>query len=58
MLCDNDECLEENMVIAIEPGYIDPGKGTYHVEDLVWITSSGSKVLTGKLPDEELFSIL
>jgi len=57
MFPNSEKCLEENMVINIEPVYVDPGKATYHVEDLVWVTSDGPKVLTGKLPDEELYVI-
>lgn len=57
MLPNSGKCLEENMVINIEPIYVDPGIAKYHVEDLVLITSSGPKVLTGKLPDEELYII-
>jgi Xaa-Pro dipeptidase len=57
MVADNEQCLEENMVINIEPVHIDPGVAVYHVEDTVLVTSSGPKVLTGKLPDEELYKI-
>ena len=57
MFPDNEERLEEDMVINIEPIYVDPGVEAFHIEDLVWVTSDGPKVLTGKLPDEELFVI-
>jgi len=57
MFPDNEERLEENMIINLEPVYVDPGVATYHVEDLIWVSSDGPKVLTGKLPDEELFVI-
>jgi len=53
----NEVRLEENMVINIEPIYSDPGEAKYHIEDLVWITAEGPKVLSGKLPDEELYVI-
>lgn len=57
MFPDNEARLEENMIINLEPVYVDPGVATYHVEDLVWVTAEGPKVLTGKLPDEELYVI-
>jgi Xaa-Pro dipeptidase len=53
----SEKCLEENMVINIEPIYVDPGQAKYHVEDLVLITSSGPRVLTGRLADQELYVI-
>jgi Xaa-Pro aminopeptidase len=57
MFPDNEKRLEENMIINLEPVYVDPGVATYHVEDLVLVTAEGPKVLTGKLPDEELYMI-
>jgi len=49
--------LEENMVINVEPIYVEPGEAVYHLEDLVLITSSGPKILTGAMSSNELFVI-
>jgi Xaa-Pro aminopeptidase len=42
----SEEILLENMVLNIEPSHIEPGKARYHLEDAVWITSSGAKLLS------------
>ncbi len=49
----NENRLEENMVINMEPVYFQP-KAFYHVEDLVLVTYSGPKVLSGGTFDDEL----
>jgi Xaa-Pro aminopeptidase len=38
--------LEPDMAFAIEPVYVNPAVGTYHIEDLVHITESGSEILS------------
>ena len=41
-----DVVLEENMVVMIEPGLFRPGVSGVRFEDMVVVTSSGSKVLS------------
>src|SRR5690625_1597241 len=44
----NDDVLEENMVLNIEPLYIDEeSMDGYHVEDLILVTKEGPEILTG-----------
>ena len=50
---DNDNVLEENMIIEIEPIYFH-AESFYHVEDLVHVTASGPKVLTDSSFQEEI----
>lgn len=44
----SDDLLEENMIIAIEPGVYIPGWGGVRIEEMVWITSEGPQLLTRK----------
>lgn len=49
----NDEVLEENMIINIEPICVDEeSRSGYHIEDLVLITKDGPEVLTGSSLNE------
>ena len=40
-------CLEENMVLTIEPGVYVPGVGVIRIEDEILVTSEGPEILTG-----------
>jgi Xaa-Pro aminopeptidase len=49
--------LETDMTFAIEPVYVNPKVGTYHIEDLVHITETGSEILSNLCDTTEPFVI-
>ena len=52
----NDDVLEENMILNIEPLCVDKETGSgYHIEDLILVTKDEPRVLTGsELSDEPI----
>jgi Xaa-Pro aminopeptidase len=50
----NENVLQENMALCIEPFYITPEGRGYHVEDLILIGKEGPEILTGSSLDDEL----
>ncbi len=46
--------LKENMVMCVEPIYIVPGVGGFHLENEVFITKDGCRVISSKRPYKEL----
>lgn len=42
----NDEPLEPGMVLAVEPGFKPRADQRYHIEDLVVVTETGSRIVT------------
>lgn len=51
----NQQEIEEGMILNIEPIFNDPFDGSgYHIEDLVLVTASGTRVLTGSDLDTEM----
>lgn len=49
-----DSILEENMVLALEPGVYAPGIGCSRPEDMVLVTAAGHEVLTHYPRDHDL----
>jgi len=45
------DTLEKDSVFSVEPGAYLPGKGGERIEDLVWLSGRGPKVLTGSPKD-------
>jgi Xaa-Pro aminopeptidase len=43
----NDQVLQENMVIMLEPGIYFPGETAIRLEDGVRVTRDGAEILTG-----------
>jgi len=43
----NPEPLEKGMVFSVEPGIYLPGKFGIRIEDIVAVTDTGVKILTG-----------
>ena len=48
----DDQPLEENMTITIEPCLLEPGLGGCRVEDVLLVTGDGCEVLTAAAPKE------
>jgi Xaa-Pro dipeptidase len=53
----NDAALEENMLIALEPGLRASPTRRYHIEDLVLITATGGEILTDWRSTESMIPI-
>lgn len=49
--------IKENMVLCIEPFFIDPGKDSYHIEDEIIVTRDGYELITDSMDTSELFVI-
>ncbi len=47
IMAGNEQPLEEGMVFSIEPGVYLPGQFGIRIEDIVVVTASGARVLTG-----------
>jgi Xaa-Pro aminopeptidase len=45
----SEDIVEEGMVITIEPGIYLPGEGGVRIEDMIYVTADGCRILT-KLP--------
>ena len=47
IMAGNEQLLEEGMVFSIEPGVYFPGQFGIRIEDIVMVTTSGARTLTG-----------
>jgi Xaa-Pro aminopeptidase len=44
--------LAEGMVLALEPYH-----GSYHIQDMVYVTGTGCRLISAKISTEELWSV-
>lgn len=54
----SDAEIRENMVMCIEPTYLMPGTGGYHIEDCLVVRGRGAEILSDFAFGERLFEIL